>query len=236
MHVLPLAALVIIRLYDTYGIPPADTRAAMRTAGAVLATASVKPAWVVCPVSLENADGCGIADVNEMFVRIVRSPKPNAEDDRLGYASVDTAMRHGVLATVFADRVTSLAARARTDRATLLGYAIAHEVGHLLIGTIDHASAGVMRPHWSARDLQIIAAGQWRFSRAEAAAMVSAAASLAARAPALPPPARADRSASPDASESLRATLACDPRSARTPSVLRPASCPPELPADAPLQ
>jgi hypothetical protein len=38
------------------------------------------------------------------------------------------------------------------DRATVLGNALAHEIGHVLMGTNAHSSGGLMKAHWSASD------------------------------------------------------------------------------------
>ncbi len=36
----------------------------------------------------------------------------------------------------------------------LLGHALAHEIGHLLLGTLDHANQGIMRAPWPLRALE----------------------------------------------------------------------------------
>jgi hypothetical protein len=48
-------------------------------------------------------------------------------------------------ATVLYDRVSAFARRYRMKRAVLLGYTIAHELGHLLLPPHSHSTAGVMR-------------------------------------------------------------------------------------------
>ena len=48
---------------------------------------------------------------------------------------------------IYYDRV------AATSKSTvLLGYTIAHEVGHILLGTDSHTPSGVMRAHWRGSD------------------------------------------------------------------------------------
>jgi len=56
-----------------------------------------------------------------------------------------------VLATVFYDRV-ELGTRGG-DISGVLGLAIAHELGHLLLGSGEHIDEGIMRPHWTRKDL-----------------------------------------------------------------------------------
>jgi hypothetical protein len=89
----------------------------------------------------------------------------------LGYSLVDTRLRAGALATVYVDRVAALAAAFRLDVRTLLARAIAHEVGHLLLGTANHAPAGLMRAVWSQHALRHERPGDWIFTPRDAQAM-----------------------------------------------------------------
>jgi hypothetical protein len=196
MHVLPLALLVTIRLYDSFGVPPGELQAATLAAEASLRSASVQPVWLVCPtqehIETDNTAGCGnLPEAGELLVRIVRAPSATPSAETLGFASVDTERRHGTLATVYGDRVAVLAARGDVDRATLLGRAIAHEVGHLLLGTAAHARRGLMRPTWTVNEMHRGMPADWLFSRSEAGALVSASMASAAREPELRPSARA---------------------------------------------
>ena len=55
-----------------------------------------------------------------------------------------------VLASVYYDYAMHLA---RSDSAefeipTILGYVIAHEVGHLLLGSNSHSGSGIMQGQW----------------------------------------------------------------------------------------
>jgi hypothetical protein len=89
----------------------------------------------------------------------------------LGEALIDTRARAGVLATVYVDRVNWLAARTGVDRDELLGRAIAHELGHLLMGTSTHGTTGLMRPVWSPSDVRRRESGDWSFEPQEIAAI-----------------------------------------------------------------
>ena len=61
------------------------------------------------------------------------------------------------------------------DGADLLGLAMAHELGHLLMGTNEHAARGLMRAIWTRTELQRNAAEDWMFSETEMEAMRRAA-------------------------------------------------------------
>jgi hypothetical protein len=47
----------------------------------------------------------------------------------------------------------------------LLGYVIAHEVGHILEGTRWHSAEGIMKAHWGHADLEKMAAAAISFDR-----------------------------------------------------------------------
>jgi hypothetical protein len=114
---------------------------------------------------------------HELSLRLVRLPPPDRSGDHvtLGYSLVNTPARFGSLATVYVDRVADLAAASRVDMPTLLGRAIAHEIGHLLLGTAAHAHVGVMRASWSLEVLRHSPAGDWLFTPADAEALRAAA-------------------------------------------------------------
>jgi hypothetical protein len=74
-----------------------------------------------------------------------------------------------VLATIYVDRVMLLAVLTGADAATLLGRAIAHEMGHLLLATNAHATHGLMRAVWSGEELRSERGSDWIFTKEEIA-------------------------------------------------------------------
>ena len=72
---------------------------------------------------------------------------------------------------MFYHRVESLAVELRGARDVLLGYALAHEIGHLLLGTNSHALNGIMRAHWTEEELRLASAGRFTFLPQQAAKM-----------------------------------------------------------------
>ena len=91
---------------------------------------------------------------------------PARRDPRvLGHALIDSRTRTGVLATVFIDRTRRVAGDLGLDHRVLLGRAIAHELGHLLLATPTHGSAGLMREVWSRDELLGTHRDDWIFDR-----------------------------------------------------------------------
>src|SRR5438093_11269832 len=71
--------------------------------------------------------------------------RPN--EDSMGVArGLDGA--RGTTAYVFFDRVRDFSERGHVDAWIVLGCAIAHELGHLLLPVNSHAPEGIMRANW----------------------------------------------------------------------------------------
>ena len=79
------------------------------------------------------------------------------------------------------DRVEALARRTSIPADTILGDAMAHEIGHVLLGSSPHATAGLMQANWDAGALRLASQGLLAFWPREAAAMKAAVARLQAR-------------------------------------------------------
>ena len=109
----------------------------------------------------------------ELAIRIVRSPTPKRDNGTLplGDAMIDTRTGTGVLATIYVDRIEWLAHQAGADRRALLGRAIAHELGHLLLATTTHGPVGLMRAYWSREEVRRGQPRDWSFAATELAAM-----------------------------------------------------------------
>jgi hypothetical protein len=150
-----LALYVVVRVYDMHGVPPDVVATARATAERILKTAGVTVRWPECPC-LKPAGPV------ELMIRLADAT-PDREPGSLGFSYVDIDRKEGTLATVFADRVRALAAAARVDEGELLGRAMAHEIGHLMIGTRDHASAGLMRGTWTSIELAKNRPVDWEF-------------------------------------------------------------------------
>ena len=83
------------------------------------------------------------------------------------------------MAYVFYDRVESLAAGQMSIRvhgnicagastAQILGYAMAHEIGHLLLNLKTHSDAGIMRASWDGKTMQDACYGYLLFTSQQA--------------------------------------------------------------------
>src|SRR5690242_5147054 len=154
-----LALTLVVRIYDAYGVPADHLAKARTTVDAIMQTANVAVTWPQCPCASPVVAG-------ELVVRIIGS-SPASDRTSLGFSYVDVEHKAGTLATVFADRVHTLAAVAGADKSELLGRAIAHEIAHLLLGTREHERAGLMRGVWTANELAEQRPWDWMLSDTE---------------------------------------------------------------------
>jgi hypothetical protein len=156
----PVADWVVVRTYNRVGAAPREVAAALETARAILKDAAIDLVWRDCHPCDEPPGP------RELIVRIVAAPA-QAEPGSLGYSFVDVQQRRGSLATIFADRVESMATAADLDPGVLIGRTIAHELAHLLLGTTEHSAHGLMRAHWDMRAVERDLQRDWLLSRDE---------------------------------------------------------------------
>ncbi|HVG53679.1 MAG TPA: hypothetical protein VM846_04595 [Vicinamibacterales bacterium] len=165
----PARARVIVRLYNTARVPTRMKEAGVSAAARTLAANGVDITWADC----DTPDACAQVPVpGELVVRLVRSHEtPRLAPLVLGEAFIDAGSKAGVLATIYVQRVEQMAALSNTDVARLLGRAIAHEVGHLLLASNTHTSRGLMRARWSPDELRRNDSADWLLTEKDAAAI-----------------------------------------------------------------
>jgi hypothetical protein len=154
---------VVVRVYDASSALTGTNRAALDLARKTLEAASINVIWRPCPAS----PSCRAPmSPGELAIRIVRSPVPPGYRGMLplGDAMLDTRTGTGVLATIYIDRVEWLAREAGGDSRALLGRAIAHELGHLLLASTSHGPVGLMRALWSQEEVRRSLTRDWTFA------------------------------------------------------------------------
>jgi hypothetical protein len=152
-----LALALVVRLYDAYGVSAKELETARATAGSILGNAGFPVTWVACPCDEQVGPA-------ELILRVTAAAA-TSERDSLGFSYVDVAHGAGTLATVFADRVRTRAREARVGSGELFGRAMAHEIGHLILGTTQHDSRGLMRGRWTVTELQVNRPWDWSLPR-----------------------------------------------------------------------
>ena len=175
-----LAATIVIRSYDNVGVPAADLAAARRDAQAVLQQAGVNIVWKDCWAGHGRralASGrCQEPVGGDIVLRLQKTGQAGrSKFVSMGFSLVGTPGAASFLATVYVDRVESVARGAGIDSRRVLGLAMAHEIGHVLLDSNAHAPGGLMRADWSRHELRRTDAGLWQFLETEAGSVRSAA-------------------------------------------------------------
>ena len=67
------------------------------------------------------------------------------------------------MAYIFYSRIQTLVADGDAGLSDILGHAMAHEIGHLLIGP-SHSQVGIMQAEWTREDLASAARNQLSFT------------------------------------------------------------------------
>jgi hypothetical protein len=171
------SAPVVVRLSDYAGLPAGVLGKAVLLARAVLREAGVASDWAVsggedlsrARDSRPAADPAGRLELTlDLFGR--RHTRALATSvDVLGVALLPGRGDSQPYAVVYVEKAEALGRTNGVPLAVVLGHAMAHEVGHLLLGTHDHSAIGLMRGQWSSEELQRAAQGQLRFSEDESA-------------------------------------------------------------------
>jgi hypothetical protein len=152
------AERLVVRTYNSFGATAKDMARAREVAAVILRGAGLQAVWRDCSTGCADALG-----LREVLVRIVAAPH-GVVAESLGCAVIDLQHGTGTLTTVYADRINVVASRTGVDAGTLLGRAVAHEIGHLLLGTARHSAGGLMRALWSDRELQRGLGADWTFA------------------------------------------------------------------------
>lgn len=182
------SARIAVSVYDGAALDDASRAAAIRTASAIIADTGVVATWLDCTGD-SVTPRCRVPRAGrELIIRISPTFVPgtvvsrgsiqsrsdgNAAGFVLGFAVVEPLTGAGALATVFMDRILAIAQRTAVPSGSLLGRAIAHEVGHLLLGTNAHARSGLMREIWTDAELMLDRPEDWRFADAERDALAA---------------------------------------------------------------
>ena len=163
-------ATIIIRVYSEVALSTKVLSQAEGEGFRIFQQAKVPTVWLNCKTSFNPTDSrCEDApDGKHLVLRIV--PKAlTAADSIFGMAFL--AGESGVYGDVFFDSVEGLHRNSGTSIARVLGHVMAHEVGHLLLGSDSHSPVGIMCPHWHSEQLRRVGMGALFFTPEQSRAM-----------------------------------------------------------------
>jgi hypothetical protein len=156
---------ITVQIYNYSQASPAILTRAEHEAGQILSAAGLQSVWLECPVkplTAESPGPCQEAQAGtDLRLRILSAPIQNKfQDTVFGFAV------HPVLASVYYDYAQR---RAKLDDAefelpVILGGVMAHELGHLLLGSNGHSTAGIMQPRWESGQVRQLLMGALQFT------------------------------------------------------------------------
>ena len=159
-----------VLVYNYARVSSAIVAAAEREAGRILDAAGVRIIWVECPMRATPASAkepCLQAlKSTDILLRVLPPPAEHSlKADVFGFAISP------ILANVYYDYAVRLAVEqgyVEFDARTILGSVTAHELGHLLLGSHSHSSAGIMRSRWGQKQVRQALMGTLLFTAEQA--------------------------------------------------------------------
>lgn len=157
-----------LRIYDSAGVPAETLIEAKTQIRRIFNKAGVAPLWLDC-MAAEPPDPVCVQKLQpaELVARILPRTSTSHTGHLFGLALV-TADGFGQYATIFYGEVQTRAKGDEVFEGCILGYAIAHEVGHLLLKNQRHAPTGIMTSGWTAKHLRSTVKQFFLFTRSEA--------------------------------------------------------------------
>ncbi len=166
---------ITIQVYNRASVAPRTLAAAEAEADRIFRDAGIATSWLNCPLSISEAQANPICiepcPPNRLAVRIIADAPADSAKMLLGVALSEG----GIYATIYYLRVDTNAKLQIAGHSQILGHAMAHEIGHLLLGPVPHTPSGIMRGQWTAEGLQSMAVGAIHFNPQQSALIRQAA-------------------------------------------------------------
>jgi hypothetical protein len=140
----PTEPVVTVVVQNYAGVANWVLASAQSEASGVFGRAGIALRWVDCSPTNMDANqlkSCVPAVQPRIFLKIL----PESMAGRFGLSEAAFGLALGRQeAYIFAERVKLLALRKGVSESAILGYVMAHEMGHLLLGPGSHAPDGIM--------------------------------------------------------------------------------------------
>lgn len=150
---------VRIEVYDKAGLPSSVLATAGNEVKRIFRTAKISVSWIDCSDQSELHESCDTDPDNgrSLILRIL--PQRRASTDLVFGKAFLGADGFGRYADVYLNQVEQIHEVYRFNLSTLLGAIVAHELGHLLLGSGAHSVGGIMTPMWEGNQLRRVEMG-----------------------------------------------------------------------------
>ena len=168
----PAESLTIkVRVHDHARLGPRPLNHAQGEVTRLFLEMGILVHWIECPLAAAELDrypACqqplGLTGLDVNIVTRSMAEGLALSSTTLGLTSMRQEGERASVTAVFCDSVREQAHPGGDGFGQILGHAIAHELGHLLLRTSGHAPTGLMRARWSSEDLRRAAWGQLGFT------------------------------------------------------------------------
>jgi hypothetical protein len=160
---------VRVRIYDYTTIDPRTFEAAKHEAADRLQEAGISVEWIDCRIHARplSNDACERpftpADFMVNILPRGMAARFAHPKNALAFAAVSGEPMADRSVWILYDAIRGLGQHDAAT-ATIAGDVVAHELAHLLLDSVEHADAGIMRAAWSQELLREAARGQLRFT------------------------------------------------------------------------
>ena len=164
---------ITVNVYNDASVPDGVLLQAQREAARILGSADVHSRWITCttPKTRLLPDSACLSLISSIHLALRVLPYESQAGNSVLGNSFLSEDGDGTYIDVFYPPVQRLGKEYGIKLGSILGAAMAHEVGHLLLGTHAHSRTGIMQPHWDREDLQKISMGRLLFTDEQAHSM-----------------------------------------------------------------
>jgi hypothetical protein len=165
--------------YNYAGAAPETVAKAQQEVSRILTRIGVNIEWVDCPRTPGERDSFPLCRQNSSIRPVVlrifsgRPPAELASSPRVSGRAYLDDNGNGYLADVYTAGARVLAEASPSQRASILGHLIAHELGHIFLASSSHSRRGIMRPEWDTADLRLALSGGLLFNSQQAKRIAS---------------------------------------------------------------
>jgi len=164
-----------VSVFNSSSISPATIGRAESEAGRVLREVGLEVIWLNCPQDGQHEASLGLCSEasfpSHLHLHILRASR-NLKASTVGI-SFSAEDGKGCYADLFYEPIQQLQEETHASASVILGHAMAHELGHLLLGTNSHSPSGLMRAHWTGEDLRNASKGNLLFSREQSLRIIN---------------------------------------------------------------
>ena len=165
-----------IHLYNLADAPPKTVERAAAQASRIFQSAGITTTWLQLPANSPEAhllDNTYVVPTRldsrpYLVVRLTRNA-PSISAGALGFAL--PFARSGISAEILYDPVKAQAWSLDIPEYTVLAYAMAHEIGHVLLDSLAHTRAGIMSTNWNRETWRLVSFGLLKFLPEQAGQM-----------------------------------------------------------------